>query len=125
MENIQNIWIQILSKQKCFQSGAVFLNLFMMQHEYLVQSAHSPLIPGTLEVHSIRVTPDQVLGQDHDEPLEDNQEQVLLVSLGSLQSLFQLLHSFLRWLLNWPVAPVSFIVFIFTVTWRTLPPCPC
>ena len=67
----------------------------MMQHEYLVQSAHSPLIPGTLEVHSIRVTPDQVLGQDHDEPLEDDEEQVLLVRLGGLKLLLQLLHGLL------------------------------
>ena len=71
------------------------VDLLMMQHEDLVKSANSPLVPGSLEVHSVSVAPHQVLGQDHDEPLEDDEEQVLLISLGSLQSLFQLLHSLL------------------------------
>ena len=58
-------------------------NLFMMKHENLVEPSHSPEIPRTLEIHCICVAPHQMLGQDHDEPLEDDQEQVLLVSLSS------------------------------------------
>ena len=32
VENVQNVWIQILSKQKCLQSRAVFFNLNKRRH---------------------------------------------------------------------------------------------
>ena len=56
----------------------------MMNHEYLMKSTNGPLEPWSLEVYSLGVAADKVLRQDHDEPLEDDEEQVLLVRLGSL-----------------------------------------
>ena len=79
----------------------------MMKHKNLMQSANCPMEPGGLEVDSVRVTPHQVLRQDHDKPLEYDKEQVLLVSLGGLQLVLQLLHLVLRRPLGWFGLPAA------------------
>ena len=64
----------------------------MMEHKYLMQPANSPVEPRILEINLVCVTLHQMLRQDHDESLEYNQEQVLLVSLCSLQLVLQFLY---------------------------------
>ena len=87
----------------------------MVQHKYLVKSPYGPLIPWTLEINRVRVTSHKMLGQNHDEPLEDDQEKVLLICLGSFQFLLELLNCFLGWFLHRPVAS-SFLVSILIFT---------
>ena len=64
----------------------------MMDHEDLVQPANGPEEPGRLEIHGVRVASDEMLGEDHDEPLEDDEEEILLVRLGRLQAFLHFLH---------------------------------
>jgi len=59
-------------------------DLLVVDHEYLMEAADGPEEPGRLEVDGVRVAPHQVLREDHDEPLEDDQKEILLVGLRRL-----------------------------------------
>ena len=72
-----------------------------------MKPAHRPIEPGCLKIHSISVAPHQVLRQDHDKPLEDDQEQVLLIRLRGLQFVLQLLNLILGGFLSWFVLPAA------------------
>jgi hypothetical protein len=70
----------------------------VVDHEYLMKTTDGPEEPGGLEVHGVCVAPHEVLGQDHNEPLEDDQEEILLIRLSCLQTFLHLLnlHTYFR-----------------------------
>jgi len=84
VEHVEDVWVEVLGEQKRLQGSAVLLNLFMVDHEDLVEPADCPLEPRRLEVDGVGVAPNQVLRENHDEPLKDDEEEVLLVGLRRL-----------------------------------------
>lgn len=39
------------------------------RHENLLETSHCPLVPESVEILAVGIAADDVLGQDHDEPL--------------------------------------------------------
>ena len=57
-----------------------------------MKTTDGPEEPGGLEVHGVCVAPHEVLRQNHNEPLEDDQEEILLIRLSRLQTFLHLLN---------------------------------
>lgn len=67
--------------------------------ENLLQSTNCPSIPVRVEILAIRIASHQMLRQNHNETLENNQEETLLVDIGRFQFLFHLFDHFFGGLL--------------------------
>lgn len=84
--------VQVGCEEQRLQRARVLVHLLVVHEKDLLQSTHRPPVPVRVKVPSVRVAAHQVLGQDHDEPLEHDEEESLLLQIRCLQFLLQSLH---------------------------------
>lgn len=74
---------------------------FVVYHKkHLLQSADSPSVPIRIKISSICVASDKMFRQNHDESLEYNQKQPLLINISSFQFLLHFLDHFFGWFIG-------------------------
>lgn len=82
MEHVQDVRVQVLCEEQCLQSAAVLLHLFVVNEEDLAEPGDGAGVPVCVGVAGVGVAAHEVLRQDHDEALEHDEEQPLLVHVG-------------------------------------------